>query len=60
MQTGSTTQLFSYHVPGVSHIHVSQYSKKKAMAGTGSYEFSGNCLDLVSICMINAFLISHD
>lgn len=43
---GSATQIFSYNVPGVSHMHVSQYSKKTAMAGTGSYEFSGKALPL--------------
>lgn len=38
---GSTTQSFSYHAPAVSRMHVSQYSEAKAMAGTGSWEFSG-------------------
>jgi len=41
MRAGSSTQLFSFDVPVVSHMHVSQFSEKKAMAGTGSHEFSG-------------------
>lgn len=41
MKAWSATQIFSYNVPGVSHMHVTEYSRKKAMAGTGSYEFSG-------------------
>jgi hypothetical protein len=48
MKAGSATQIFSYGVPGVSHMHVSEYSKKTAMAGTGSYEFSGKSLPLPS------------
>ena len=50
MRTGSTTEIFSYHVPGVSRMHVSPYSKKIAMAGTGSYEFSGNLQEKISTC----------
>ena len=40
--SASSTQVFSYHIPSVSHMHVNQFSKAKGMAGTGSYEFSGN------------------
>jgi hypothetical protein len=49
--TGSTTQILSYHVPGVSHMHVSQFSKMKAMAGTGSYEFSGDVKKVTCILL---------